>query len=145
MSGLFRTSSKTFSETVIPPLRRDRLDAGRDVDAVSVDVATLDDDIPLVDADPELEIGVLAHDPLDLECAVHRVHGAREGAQGPVTDLLHPVAVVLLDERLLQPPAPLHGLDAAPLVRAHERGVVHDVGKENGGELSDALRHATAV
>ena len=63
----------------------DALKAGSNVDAISEDVVVIDDDVPDVDAYPQLDprilrhIGVLfGHGALDFNGTTDRIHGAGE-------------------------------------------------------------------
>jgi hypothetical protein len=80
--------SRTIRETQIPPRLCKCLQARRDVDAVTEDVAVLDDDVAEIDADPEPDPAVLGntglaidHRPLHLGGTAHRSNDAREFRQ----------------------------------------------------------------
>ena len=90
----------------MPPGSAKRFEPRRDIDPVAEDVAVLDDDVALVDADAELDaplgrdVGVaLGHLALHLGGAAHRVDHAGELDQQAVAGRLDDAAAVLGDLR----------------------------------------------
>jgi len=120
----------------------DALEPRRDIDAVTVDVSVLDDDVAEVDADPE-------GDPLFLECpgiafghsslygnrASDGFDHARELDQNAVAGGLNDAAAVLGDLGIDQCGAMrLEPREGIFLVGAHEPAVTRHVRGENGGQ-----------
>ena len=111
-------SSKTIGEPVadvIADRARDADAAGLrqclqprcDVDAVTVDVAAIGDEVAEIDPDPKGDafvfrhLGIaLEHRPLDLDGATHRIDDAREFDQHAVAGGLDDAAVMLADFRV---------------------------------------------
>ena len=112
----------------MPPRLGQTFEPGGDVDAVAEDVALLDDDVALVNADATLDATVrrqwfiaLGQSRLHLGCAAQRVDNAGELDQEAVAGGLDDAAVMFADLRVDQlavmRPEPLVG---AFLVRAHQ-------------------------
>ena len=117
-----------------------RLHASRNVDAVAVDVALIDDDVADVDADAELDpaifgnVGVaLGHGALDFHRAAHGIDRARKFDQRAVTRRLDDAAAMLrnlgIDEFAS---VRLERCERAFLVDAHQAAVASDIGREDG-------------
>ena len=107
--------------------RRELLESRRYVDAVSENVAVVDDDIAEIDADSELDpargryVGVAAcHPALDLGGTLHGVRNALEFDQHSVTGRFDDPPLVLLDGGIdeLQP-VRLQSRERARLVGFH--------------------------
>jgi hypothetical protein len=71
------------------------------VHAISEDVATIDDDVPDIDADPKLDplvlwnVGVaLCHASLNIDSAPHGIYDAAEFSQHSVDGILHDPAAM---------------------------------------------------
>src|SRR6476620_8460105 len=64
-----------------------RLNAGREVDAVSEHVATRVHDLAKMDPDPHLKGTELTHPPLDLLGTAHRLRHRREAGEDAVAEL----------------------------------------------------------
>jgi hypothetical protein len=72
------------------------LQAGRDVDAIAMNVLALNDHVAHINADAELERFVpLAHTSLPDQCAGYRVHDATELNQNSVTHQLDHTAMMV--------------------------------------------------
>ena len=125
-----------------------RLEPRRDVDAVAVDVAALDDDVAEIEADAEVEpavardLGIACrHGALNLRGAGHGGDRARELGENAVAGGLD-YAAVMGGDLGLQHLAVMLGERAqrADLVRAHEPAVAGHVGGEDSRKPSfDAL------
>jgi hypothetical protein len=128
----------------------ERLQAGRDVDAVAEDVAVVDDDVADVDADAERDPALgrhaavaLLHAALYVHAAADGIDDARELDQEPVAHRLDDAPAVLGDLRIDQrAPVILEGREGAALVAAHQRRVADDVGGHDRGESSLVTSHA---
>ena len=120
--------------------RRQRFEAGGDIDAVAEDVAVLaDDDVAEVDADAQhhrvrvlTPFGARAHFALDHDGAAHRIDHAAEFDQEPVAGGLDDTAVMLLDlgvgdfapDRFERKQGPF-------LVRTHQPRIGDDIGGQD--------------
>ena len=87
-----------------PAGRGEPLDAGRDIDAVAIDVVLDGHDVAEIDADAEIHAPVIGlggierrHGALDLDCAAYRIDDAGELDQQPVARRLEDAAVMLGD------------------------------------------------
>jgi hypothetical protein len=85
----------------------DAFKPGRDVHAIAVNVAALDDDVTEVDADAKFEAGylrlvriALCHGALHFDRAAHGVHDAGELEENAVARGLDQAASVLRDLRV---------------------------------------------
>jgi hypothetical protein len=104
--------------------RRQPFEPGRDIDAVAVDVVTVDNHVAKIDADAEgnpavfrLVAIVLGHGLLDLRGGAHRVDNAREFDQYAVAHQLDRAAVMFRDLRVDQvDPKPSERFDRTFLV-----------------------------
>ena len=116
------------------------MQAGRDVDAIAVDVLAVDDDVADVDADPVEDLPVLGHasvalphGALELDREANRIHDAAEFHQGAVAHELDGAAAILRgfrgDEQLVMC---LERRQGAGLVPAHEAAVADHVGRKDG-------------
>jgi hypothetical protein len=122
----------------------ERLQAGRDIDAVAEDVVTVNDDVTEIDPDPEPDLAVLGHTgfaidhrPLQLGGTAHRVDDAREFHQHPVVGRLYDAAGMLADLRVDELAAMrLKALVRAFLVRAHQTRIPRHIGGEDRGETA---------
>jgi hypothetical protein len=85
----------------------DAFDTGGDINPISEDVTAIDDDVADIDADAEIDAlfqrhaaVTLGHGLLDIDRAAHRVHGAAEFGQHPVSGVLDNPPSVLCDFRI---------------------------------------------
>ena len=102
--SLSRTWSWTLRETIDAAWIGERLQPGRHVDAVAVDVVVVADDVADIDADAKFDapvrrhIGVaLDHAALNVDGAAHGVDDADEFHQHAVAGRLDDTAAVLGD------------------------------------------------
>ncbi|MGY3156261.1 hypothetical protein ACVW0V_005401 [Bradyrhizobium elkanii] len=119
-----------------------RLQAGRDVDAVAEDVGTVNDHVAKIDADAKLhparrrDVGVaLRHPALNLGRAQHRIDDAMKFDQQAVAGGLDDAAAILGDGRIDQLDA--MGFEArkgARLVSLHQAAIADHVGGEDRSE-----------
>jgi hypothetical protein len=113
------------------------LQARRDVDAVTVDVLTFDDDVSEIDADPELDAAfvergavTVGHAGLDRDCA-GKIH------QQPVAGALDDASAVRGDTRFDElAEMRLEPAKRAFLVEAHESAVADDVSRQDRCEFA---------
>jgi hypothetical protein len=118
------------------------LQTGSHVDAVSIDVVALDDDISQVDADTEPDavcigqVGLaIHHGALNVEGAVDGFDDAGKIGQKPVTHELHDASLAFRDLRLHQLfTEGLEAFERSRLVLAHEAREPDYVGGKNGGK-----------
>src|SRR5262249_48657950 len=122
----------------------DALDPRRDIDAVAIDVAILEDDVPDIHPDAELDSPLFrhidvpfAHLALDLRRAGHGVHDARELDQHSVAGELDDPPLVLgnpvVDQLLAMR---LQGRQRSGLVGAHEAAIADYIGSKYGREAA---------
>ncbi len=124
--------------------RRHVFEARRDVHAVAVDFAFLDNDLVYVDADAGQhalvlgQIGVpLGHSGLNLDRAFNRRHDARKFNEDAIARAVHDAAVVFLYRRLPKFSAMrLHCRERAGFVRAHQARIASHVRQEDCRETS---------
>src|SRR5262249_45424676 len=123
-----------------PPGLRKPLQTRSHVDTIPEYVASLDDHVALVDADPKLDALVLGHlriplrhATLDLDTTAQRIHHARELRQHSVPGGLDDSAAMLgdlgIDERLSMG---LEPRESAFLVNAHKPAVTGNVSGQDG-------------
>jgi hypothetical protein len=120
------------------------LQAGRDIDAVSIKVGAFDDNIAEIDADPQQHLVVIGcrgigrrHALLQLDGAGDRMDGAAELDQHAVAHYLDNAAAVLGHQRLEDLLAPPLQLRQRPgLIQLHEPAVADHVGGEDGAETA---------
>ena len=121
-----------------------RLQPGRDVDAVAPDVVAIHDDVADIDADAEFDplVGrypriVLAHGALEFDRAANRRDHARELHQQAIAGDAHDAAAMLgdlwIDERA---PVSLPLGERAGLVGADKPAVAGHVGDQDGRQPS---------
>ena len=136
-----------------------RFEAGGDVHAVAIDVGSLTDDVPEVDAYAQHHVTVLRQCPvrrgellLQFYGPRHRVHGASKLDEHPVAHQLDDPPAMRLHCRFENccPPL-LQRRQSARLVCFHQARVVNDIGHHNHGEAavgghsgSPALRRPSA-
>ena len=118
-----------------------RLQAGRNVDAVTVQIGAFDDDITKVDADAELqpaatrETGVpLRQFLLNLNRAARCLHRARKLGKNAVPGGPDNAAVVTGDQCVYAGSMALERAQRAFLVRFHEAAEASHVGGQDRGE-----------
>jgi hypothetical protein len=130
----------------------DSLQAGRDVDAITEDVAVLDDDIADVHADAEFDAPVVGdvriafgHTHLHGNGATHGIDGAGELDQHAVAGGLDDTAGILGDLAVQELAAVLlQTRERTLLVFADEPAVASNIGREDGGQppLNAILGHS---
>ncbi len=131
---------------------REPVQPRRDVDAVSVDLLSLNHHVPEVDADAEVHPAVGgerivpgADDALDLEGAARRVEGARELGQQVVARGVHDAPAMLPHQHGELLAVGGEGVKGLLLVRRHEPAGADHVGGEDCGESAlDSGSHQTA-
>ena len=138
-----------------PARSRDAFEPRRHVDAVTIDVAGLDDHVADIDADAKLDAAVpghagvaLAHAALDRRRARDRIHDARELRQEPVPGELDDTALRFGDLGVDQiRPVGFPGCVGARLVHAHEAAIGRHVSRQDGGQASVDRRlvHVTTL
>jgi hypothetical protein len=119
-------------------LRRD-FEPRRDIDPIAKDVAVLDNNVALVDADAVFDAPVgrhlgiaLGHRALHFDGAAHRIDDAREFDEEPVAGGLDDAAPVLSDLRIAQlAPDRLQRSERAFLVVSHRPRIAGDIGRQN--------------
>jgi hypothetical protein len=117
------------------------LHAGSDVDAVTVNIALVDDYVSDVDTDAELDSTIfgnggvsLDHCALDFHGAAHSIDSACEFHQGTIPSGLDDAAAVLGDLGIDEfATASLERSESAFLVNTHQAAVTGDIGREDGG------------
>ena len=118
------------------------LEAGRDIDAVTVQVVTVDDDVALIDTHSELDAQVLGdacvalpHRALDERGTANRVQHRCELGEKPVARGLDDAALALRNCRINKLFAvPLEAGQGARLVGFHLSAETSDIRDQNGGE-----------
>jgi hypothetical protein len=118
-----------------------RLDARRDVDAVTEQIAFLHDDVTQVDAHAELHLlpgrQVLVtrlQRRLDFRRAANRFDRAGELGEDRVAGGIEDAPMVLLEQRVEDRAMAAQRLHRRLLVLAHQPAITGDVGGENRGE-----------
>src|SRR5262249_55288749 len=123
-----------------PAGRRQRLQAGSDIDAVAVDVPPILDDVAEIDPDAELDppirryTGVAQrHLALHFDGAANRVDDAGELDQQPVTHGSDDAAAVFLDLRIDErAPQLLQPFERSLLVLPDKPRVTRDIRRQDG-------------
>jgi hypothetical protein len=82
--------------------------------------------------------------PLELDRALHRIHGTGKLRQQVIARRVHYAAVVLLNQRGHELPMGREGADSRHLILAHQAAVAFDIGTEDGGELAPHARPGRA-
>ncbi len=127
-------------------LRQD-LKPCRDVDAVSEQLALLDEHVAQVDANTEAhasclrQVGIaLRQLPLHFHGAAHRIHRTGKlGQDGIAGSVDHP-APVLLDEIGKDVAVGVQSVNDGVVVVAHQAAVAHHVGDKNRGQFAFGFR-----
>ena len=123
---------------------RDTFKTGRDVDAVTIEIAALDHDVTEVDTDAQHDVASFrqiavrgGHAVLQFDRALHRVYRTAELDEHAVAGDLEDAALVADDQGLqhLLPPGLERG-QRAGLVVLHEPAVTNYVGGEDGGKAA---------
>ncbi|MFO0997764.1 MAG: hypothetical protein U1F33_13870 [Alphaproteobacteria bacterium] len=122
----------------------ERFETSRDIDAITVNVAALDDHVADVDADAELDALTLrdicvprGHPSLDLNGAGDGIDDARELDECAIAHQLDDPPAARCDRGVDEVPAVgLEALERADLVLAHEARVAHHIGSEDRGKLT---------
>jgi hypothetical protein len=112
--------------------------------SITKDVATVDHNIPDIDADAELDSLLLWHvsvalgdAPLDIKSASHRVHNAAELSQHSVPGVLDDTSTVLSDLGTDERAQMVLKLGVRSLlVQASQPAVASDIGCEDGCKAS---------
>ena len=125
--------------------RSQRLEPGRDIDDVSVNVALIDQDVARVDPDPHLHAVLLAcltrgKSALDVERTAYRVDRGRKLDQQSVAHAARETSVIFADGRPDQfTHMPRKARMRLVLVAAHHAAVADDIGQHDGHH-SPAMR-----
>ncbi len=130
--------------------RRQGLEPSRDIDAVSVNVALIDQDVARVDPDPQLDTVLLllirlsrGKPALDIERTTYRVDRARELDQQSVAHAAHETSVIFVDCRLDQfTRMASKARMRLVLAAAHHAAVIDDIGQHNGHQSPTLRRPA---
>ncbi len=119
------------------------LKASGDVNAVAVELLTLDHHVAEVDTDAEFhpafgwQIRVLGPEcGLDLDGAFHRIHNAGELRQHAITGGVHEAPAVLLDAGVNDFAIGGKRMQCRLFIFPHEAAIAVYVGAEYGGELT---------
>jgi hypothetical protein len=140
-----------LAEDRVPHRRRDadaaglseRLEPGRDIDAVAVDAGSVVDDVAEIDADAEqhsvvrgnIEVA-LGHDLLNGDGAFDRAHGAWELRHDAVARDIDDASTVLGDERQDDGLVRLEVAHRLFFVAPHQARVTSDVRGQDGREAT---------
>ena len=125
-------------------------EAGGEIDPVAENVAVLDDDVALVDADAEVDALVgrdafvaFRHRALHLDRTAHRADDAGEFDQQPVAHRLDDAALMLLDPGVAEiAPDRAQGRERALLVPAHQKRIAGDIDRNDCRETALDPLHA---
>ncbi len=123
----------------MPPGRRFRLQPGRHVHAIAVEIVAVDDQVAEVQADPEHDGGVLGlvaigvgHGLLELDGRAQRIDRAGKLDQRTVAGQLDQPAAVAGQRRFEAfSPVGLEPGKRAVLVTAHQARVANDIRRQN--------------
>jgi hypothetical protein len=137
-------SSWTRAETQIPPGSGQRFEARGDVDAVAENVAVLDDDVALMDADAKFDAlggrdarGPLGHVALHCGGAAQRIDDAGELNEQAVAGGLDDAALIVGDARVDQFAPQCPQLRQRPfLIETDEPRIAGDIGGEDRRQAS---------
>lgn len=117
-----------------------------DIDAVSVNVAFVDDHVAGVDADAQLHPGIavgplaLGQPALNIDTATNRIDGAVELDQHPVAHAAHQPAAMLVDRGLDQDLDVIRQPQmSAFFIGAHQPAVADDVRQKDGGQSAPQM------
>src|SRR5713226_4668991 len=129
-----------FPGNAYAPRVGETLEAGGDVDAVTVDLLAIHHHVAEVHADAEFhpalgwQRSVLGLERgLDLDGALHGIHDAGELRQYAITGGVDEAAAMLLDQRIDQLAVGRESAQRRLLVLPHEAAVAKDIGAEYGG------------
>src|SRR5258708_32044552 len=117
--------------------RSQGLKPSRDIDAVSVNVALIDEDVARIDSDPQLHSIRLirltrSKSALDIEGATYRIHPAHKPDQQSVAHPAHQTPAILFNRRVNQfTPMARNARMRLVLTTAHHAAVVDDIGKHH--------------
>jgi hypothetical protein len=122
-----------------------RLQSGRDVNAITEDVVLFGNDIAQVHADAKTDaplfghLGLpISHPALDLDGAAHRVHNTRKFRQQAVAGILYGMATMVLDLWLNYLAEMCPEAFVSPfLVRPHQARISRHIGGEDRGKTAD--------
>jgi hypothetical protein len=120
----------------------DAFETGGHVHAVPENVAAIEDYVADIDADAKVDprflrnLGVsLGHASLDIHRTTHRVHGAAEFGQQPISRVLDDTPTVLCDFRIYEGGQMLSELKMRSLfIKASQTTISCDIGRQNGSE-----------
>jgi hypothetical protein len=132
-----------FGDTNATGLRKPFQACGN-IHTIAKDVATVEHDIPDIDADAKLNpvslwhIGVsLSHAPLDIDGTTHRIHYAAELCQQPISGVLDDPTTVLSDLGIDQGAQVVGEPDVRPLfIQAGQAAIASDISREDSGKAS---------
>src|SRR5262249_33823082 len=114
------------------------------VDAIPIDVATVDDDITNIDADPELNallrrrVGIACdHGVLNVDGTAQRIHHTCKLHKYAIAGGLHDSAAVLPDLRIEKlAPMRIQTAKSILLICAHQPAVPGDIGGHDSGKAA---------
>ena len=126
----------------MPPRLGEAFQTRRNVDAVAVDIATIDNDVADIDADPQLGTSIARHlgiardhATLDVHRAMNRIDNADELDQHAVASRLDDPPAILGDPRIDQLAAmQLQLRERSLFIDTHHPAVADDIGRQDGRE-----------
>src|SRR5262249_4377075 len=121
-----------------------RLHASRNVDAIAINIALVDDDVTDVDADTEFDPAIFGdgsvtrgHGTLDFDGATNGINRAWKFNQGPVTCSFDDTTAILSNLGIDQfAAASLERRESSFLVSSHQAAVTGNIGREDGSQPS---------
>ncbi len=120
----------------------DTFDPRRDIDAVAIDIAVVDDDVAHVDADAKFDSAIFGngsvtpdHGTLDFHRAAHSIDCTCKFDQGTIASSLDDAAAVFVDLGVDEvATARLKRCESAFLVNAHQTAVTGNIGREDSSQ-----------
>src|SRR5262249_8829866 len=121
-----------------------RLHASRNVDAIAINIAPVDDDVTDVDADTEFDPAIFGNGnatcgngTLDFDGTANGINRTWKFNQDPVTCSFDDTAPILRNLRINQfVAASLERRKSSFLVSTHQAAVTSNIGRENGSQPS---------
>ena len=114
-----------------------RFEPRGDIDAVAIDILLLENHLTDMDADPEAQEIMVREPFLHLHRAVNRIGDAGEFDQPAISHALDDLAAMVGDGGFEQVPAHCpERRKRAGLIRAHQAGIIHHIGGENGAQAA---------
>src|ERR1041385_7003221 len=131
--------------------RGQRFKACRDIDAITVNIRVVDDDVADVQADAKFDAPLLrdgdvafGHEALDVDGTAYRIDDTGELDEDAVARGLDDAPPMLRDFRVdYRPPVAFQGSQSAFLVNTHQARIAGDVRGQNRGQpsLNPILAH----